>query len=129
MKKEITTTSLSGGKFIFNRLSEELADNVTAIHPVSAPETTLPCITYRRNNFSAVGAKTGRSADTVKVEVVCHDATHTGSINLAERVRHALEGVSGFVDGVNVRSCVLADSSEDRSADAYLQKLFFEIKC
>jgi len=67
-------------------------------------------------------------SDTTGIEVICYTDTYEESVTLAEAVRHALDGVSGEIDDLRMRSCYLTDNEEYWQDDAYCQRLIFTVK-
>lgn len=133
MEEEIDErTSLSAGLVIYDALKESPAASgmVTKIFPVAADEAILPYVAYRRKSTQQVcvkGHQTG--AETAIYEVACFAATYEDSVTLAEYARYAIEASKGTaLDGLNVRSVVMADSSESWQDDAYVQTMVFELK-
>ena len=122
-------TSLSTGSIVYDLLSRdaEVSARATKIYPVVADEARLPYIVYRRSRLEHAPAKPW-GADTVQVDVLCYAAAYSESVELAEAVRAALDYQKGEAGGIRMRSCTLADSSEDWTGVAYLQVLNFNIK-
>lgn len=127
---DVTKTSLSAGEILRSvlLLSEDLAELTKKIYPVATATADLPYITYRRTGMESQAVKGKPYNDTVAVEVCCYAATYGHSVELAERVRAALDGVSAQSDTLRMRSCALIDSEEDWEADAYVQRLVFEMR-
>jgi hypothetical protein len=81
-----------------------------------------------RTSFEQANIKASTGADTVGVEVNCFASTYEASIELAEAVRTALDHKKGWLEGLIVRSCSLADASEGFQDGAFVQNLVFAIK-
>lgn len=125
-------TSINAGAFIREILSQDegVSNFTDRIFPISVDEATLPYISYRRSKMQQVPTKHGSpGADTVEVEVNCFAKTYGDSVELAEAVRKALDGVQSTLDdGLHMRSCYLSDGSEDWQDDAFVQQLVFTIR-
>lgn len=123
-------TSLSAGLIINDILSndEAVSSIATDVFPIVSDEAKLPYVSYRRINYDQDPAKSNYGSDTIQVEVDCYAEKYAQSVELAEAVRAALDGVQKGVDDVTMRSCFLSSSSEDWENDAFVQSLIFTIK-
>ena len=122
-------TSLSAGLIVYDMLtgSEEVMSRTNKVYPVVVDEAKLPYIAYNRSKLEH-SPSSGGGADTVQIEVRCYTAQYAEGVDLAEAVRAALDYQKGEKDGLRMRSCTLADSSEGWEDDAYVQELTFSIK-
>lgn len=120
---------LSAGKILRAILLED--EGVCAItrkiFPVVLDSATLPYIFYRRTALLPVPNSNG-SADTAQIELLCCAESYEQSLELAEAVRAALNGVQGRLDGMTMRSCWLSDSEETLDGDAFAQSLIFTVR-
>ena len=125
-------TSLSAGAVIRSLLlaDEAVAACTRKVFPVSIDTSAeLPYVLYRRAALEQQPQKSGQPGDdTVVMEVDCLAATYTGSVELAEAVRSALDFVRGEAAGLRLRACRLTDSEETWEDDAYVQRLVFNVK-
>lgn len=123
-------TSLSAGEIIGSVLAEnkEVTALAKRIYPVVSEPGNLPYIVYRRAGMEQQPVKRRPGSDTISVEVLCCAAAYAQSIELAEAVRGALDGVQILAEGLTMRSCLLADSEESWQNDAFVQQLIFAIK-
>ena len=124
-------TSLSAGMVVHSLLTGDPAVMRLAgrVFPVVVDKAELPYVVYRRASLQHDPTKAGMpGADTVRIEVFCYARGYTESVELAEAVRVALDYQRGGPDGLQMRSCVLADSSEGWEGDAFVQELVFSIK-
>ena len=136
MAANYAKTCLGAGETIRAVLTEDdgVGSRVRGIYPIAADNTELPYITFRRTGheqrpgYKQTPVKGRPGSDTVHIEVVCRAATYLESVDIAEAVRAALDGVQAEHGGLPIRSCTMVDSSEDREADAYIQLLVFECK-
>lgn len=123
---------LSAGEIIRKILSQDEAVKAlgtTKVYPLVVSEAVLPYVVYYRTGMSRTAVKGLAGADTVAMDVMCFAADYTASVELAEAVREALDGVNyADDDGYVMRSCQLVDSSESYNGEAYVQTLSFEIK-
>lgn len=124
-------TSLSAGLIVRDILAKAgiLGTGASKIFPVAVDQAELPYIVYRRNGLEQNPTKTGYpGADTAKIEVLCCTKTYTEGIELAEKVREALDMRRATSGGIVMRACMLTDSNEYFDSDAYVQSLTFNIK-
>lgn len=122
-------TSLSAGIIIYDMLTSnaEVMARANKVYPVVVDNAQLPYIAYNRSKMEVAPAK-GVGADTVQIDVRCYTAQYAEGVELAEAVRAALDFKQGEKDGLTMRSCTLADSSEGWEDDAYVQELNFSVK-
>ena len=99
----------------------------TDVFPVYRDRALLPYVYYHRASLTTAQTS-GKPADTVAMELVCCAATYEQSVLLAEAVRSALDGMQAEAAGLRLRSCYLADAEELWEADAYVQRLIFNVK-
>lgn len=119
-------TSLSIGKIIKAQLNDIIPDKV---FPLIAPaKTQYPFIIYRRSGISVYGSKDGIYEDGPTVEIIVASLSYEDSINLAEKIRIALENKQGTVNGIRITGIDLIGADESYLSDAYIQKLTFQIK-
>lgn len=124
-------TSLSAGAIIREILlnDEEVKKRINKIFPIITDKAELPYILYRRTALQHNPTKAGQpGADTITMDVLCYTAEYAPGLELAEAVRGALDYATGEKDGLKMRSCVLTDSTEGFTDDAFVQSLTFNIK-
>lgn len=134
MDSQQVKTSLSAGLLIRDVLTQNsgvgaLTNRVFPV--VSEADATLPYIQYRRVGFTEETSKANarlQGAETSIIEVNCFAGTYAGSVDLAERVRNALDCTQHSSNGLFARSIVLTDAEEAWEDDAYIQVLTFQIK-
>lgn len=106
---------------------EVISSLVTRVFPIVADTAELPYIVYRRSSGEMRAHKSGVTARSVNtLEVFCYASNYAEGVTLAEAVRAALDGVK-ITDSEITLDSRLADSSEDFTADAFVQQLFFTI--
>ena len=83
--------------------------------PIAAREETVyPFLIYTRRSVEASGAtKDGSGYDDVDVVVTVLSDNYQESIEIAERVRHALDGTEGGYGGSIVDECWMTEAVED----------------
>lgn len=125
-----TKSSLSAGSLVRAVLlsTPEVSQRVNKIFPVISEVADLPYISYRRAGMETQPVKGHRGADAIDFEVTIFTAKYAEGIDLAEAIRHTLDGKTASYDGLTMRSCDLIDSVEDWQNDAYIQQLKFRIK-
>lgn len=124
-------TSLQAGKVVRALLlgNDAFKAITKKVYPVSTDEARLPYVVYRRAKMNYKPVKVYAGAESVEVEVVCYAATYNESIELAEAVRGALEvGTPTDAGGMLLRGSTLVDGDESWEADAYAQRLVFEMR-
>jgi len=97
------------GKAVYGILSSTSAvtDIVgTNIFPeIAEQETATPFIVYQLQGVSPEDTHDGPSKlDEVRMEIICFSDSYNGAADLADKVRGALDRVSGTYNGVNVES-------------------------
>ncbi|MCR5841957.1 MAG: hypothetical protein K6G86_07760 [Bacteroidales bacterium] len=136
-------TSLSAGLLIREILSQSSRVSAVSnkVYPiVSEADSKLPYICYRRAGLKVNPVKTAPGADSAIVEVLCYAQTYKHSVQMAEAVREALDGVQAEIDLdddggqeenggaiLAARSITLSDAGEGWADDAYFQSLTFVI--
>lgn len=124
---------LSVGTAIYEVLNDKLKGKVTKVFPIAADEATLPYVCYHRDGLEAVPYKDFGNYNppfAAKVTVDCYASSYKESIQLAEAVRKALDGMYITTsEGLTVRSCWLQDALETWADDAFVQSLVFQLKC
>lgn len=95
------------------------------IFPIIADQgTAYPFITYRRNGSGNDSNKDSIYEDTTTVELVIASVSYQESMDIAVKVREALE--KKRYD--NIKDIRLVDASEDYVSEAFIQNLVFTIK-
>lgn len=97
-------------------------------YPIIAPEKAVcPYIVYRRAGVGTTPTKLQGHADSASIEVMCCGKTYAQSVELAEAVREALDGIQAISDDgtISMRSCLLSDAKEEWDSDTYIQTLTF----
>jgi hypothetical protein len=97
------------GKAVYGILSSTTAvtDIVsTNIFPeIAEQETATPFIVYQLQGVAPEDTHDGPSKlDEVRMEIICFSDSYNGAADLADKVRGALDRVSGTYNGVNVES-------------------------
>lgn len=126
---ESKRTALSAGIIIRDILANNADVKVNKVYPIVTDCAVLPYIVYRRIALRNNPVKKGLyGADTAQIEVLCLHSDYSGSVELAEAVRGALEYAQYEKDGLAMRGCTLEDSEELWQDDAYIQRLVFNVK-
>lgn len=128
------------GKYIYKILSEDenLAKFVSKekIFPLMAkvqinPETgseediSFPFVVYSRESFVPRYTKNFLTENDAKFSFVCVSDEYVNSLELANALRHALEGKSIKNENLSTDKIKLDSVDEDIVEDAYIQKLTF----
>lgn len=112
---------MSVGKFIYSVLKNDVAvgplllsGSVYKIHPLTgyieeqAPFVTYQTITQTANNTKAVPS----TVDTLRVQVNIIHNTYDDVVDLARKVRTALDYKLGTFEGVQVQYCAFQTSND-----------------
>jgi|LakMenEpi03Aug12_release.lakeMendotaPanAssembly.Ray.scaffolds.fasta_scaffold1438389_2 hypothetical protein len=118
------------GKAIYGKLSATTAVTAitsTRIYPdMATQDATYPFIVYSVADTAPTDIKDGVSPlDIVSVGLMIYADSYAVAIDLAEKVRTALDRMSGTYDGVNVQSCKFNGQS---SGSMHLDKHIFIVE-
>ena len=118
------------GKALYSKLSSTTAVTAlvsTRIFPESATQdATYPFIVYSVTDTEPTDIKDGVSPlDVVSVALMIYAESYAVAIDIAEKVRTALDRMTGTYDGVNVQSCKFNGQS---SGDMHLDKHIFVVE-
>ena len=118
------------GKAIYGKLSATSAVTAitsTRIYPEMATQgATYPFIVYSVTDTAPTDIKDGVSPlDVVSVSVMMYAESYAVALDLAEKVRAALDRMTGIYDGVNVQSAKFSGQS---SGDMHLDKHIFVVE-
>lgn len=128
MDDERKKTALSAGIIIRDILANSESVRTDKIYPVVSDNATAPYIVYRRISAQNVPTRAANGADAVTVEILCMDSDYSGSVELAEAVRAALEYAKLEKEGLVMRGCTLEDSEEFWQDDTFIQRLIFRVR-
>jgi hypothetical protein len=119
-------SSLSAGLIVRHLLTNDEDVQVITRHifPVIVDEATLPYVVYRRADLEAAPNSNG-AADVLTFEIACYAASYAESVELAEAVRHALDGTQIVAGDLTLRACRIASAEELYDGDAYAQLLTY----
>lgn len=122
-------TSISAGLVIYQALmeDEEVSKMATKIFPVAVDEAKLPYIVFRNTGLE-VTPTTGKSADSLMVEIIALGEIYEEAVELAEKIRAALDYHTFRSADLHLRSCVLVDVEDFYEDDAYGVSLTFKLK-
>lgn len=118
---------ISAGVVISALLKEALDCDIIPV-VLSVGSVKLPCAVYRVSGLENNPAKGVRGSDMALVEIACMGSRYSEAVELAERVRAALENRQSEVKGLNMRSCVLADIDNTWADDSYEVLLTFAVR-
>ena len=130
-------TSLSAGLIVYDILNnnEAVQAIATRVFPVIIQDdepVELPYVCYHRQRMEQTPIKgAGRVNDTVCIVVDCYGKDYAQSIELAEAVRTALDGLYEFhtTEGITLRMSTLIDAEDFADEDGnFVQELTFNIK-
>lgn len=120
--------SFNIGKAVCNILLKELADKVNdRIYPLIADETTeFPFIVYQRSGFNPQNTK-DNSDENVVIDLVIAAESYAESIDIAIRVREALEHKRGTFSNIYIEDIIIEDASEDYIDNTFLQSITIRV--
>lgn len=111
---------------------EELTTLIPAnkIFPLLAnPDTTFPFIVYSRNNLTPVYTKDMLTDNIANFTIIVVSDDYVESLEIANAVRHALEGYRYKDAIINIYPIRLQSITEETMDDAYLQRMNFTLRC
>ena len=119
--------SLNIGKAISTILQTSI-DIDKKIYPLIADEgTTFPFIIYKRTGLTPESTKDNTN-ENVSVEINIASSNYSESIDLAIKVRKALEHKKGTYSDIAIEDIVIDDATEDYIEDTFIQTLTFKIE-
>lgn len=119
--------SLNIGKAIYTILQTSI-DIDKKIYPLIADEgTTYPFIIYKRTGLTPESTKDNTN-ENVSVEINIASSNYSESIDLAIKVRKALEHKKGTYSDIAIEDIVIDDATEDYIEDTFIQTLTFKIE-
>ena len=104
-------------------LSEMIGNRVFPI--VSKEGTQYPFVVYRRNSVTPTYCKDGLASETASVDIVIASNTYTNSIEVADRVRAAIDKRACVFQDTTVSNIEMTTAEEDFVDDTYIQTLNF----
>ena len=104
-------------------LSEMIGNRVFPI--VSKEGTQYPFVVYRRNSVTSTYCKDGLASETASVDIVIASNTYTNSIEVADRVRAAIDKRACVFQDTTVSNIEMTTAEEDFVDDTYIQTLNF----
>ena len=104
-------------------LSEMIGSRVFPI--VSKEGTQYPFVVYRRNSVTPTYCKDGLASETASVDIVIASNTYTNSIEVADRVRAAIDKRACVFQDTTVSNIEMTTAEEDFVDDTYIQTLNF----
>lgn len=118
------------GKAIYGKLSVTTAVTAitsTRIYPdMATQDATYPFIVYSVTDTAPTDIKDGVSPlDVVSVSVMMYAESYAVALDLSEKVRAALDRMTGIYDGVNVQSAKFNGQS---SGNMHLDKHIFVVE-
>ena len=119
--------SLNIGKAIYTILQTSI-DIDKKIYPLIADEgTTFPFIIYKRTGLTPESTKDNTN-ENVSVEINIASSNYSESIDLAIKVRKALEHKKGTYSDIAIEDIFIDDATEDYIEDTFIQTLTFKIE-
>ncbi len=119
--------SLNIGKAIYTILQTSI-DIDKKIYPLIADEgTTFPFIIYKRTGLTPESTKDNTN-ENVSVEINIASSNYSESVDLAIKVRKALEHKKGTYSDIVIEDIVIDDATEDYIEDTFIQTLTFKIE-
>jgi len=102
---------------VFNWLSSHAETQPvfgSRVFPILAPQNTpYPLVVFRRANSQSPASMSGTvERPVVSLEVKVYERTYTGALDAAEKVRTALNGFRGSLNGCTVQRCTFLTESD-----------------
>lgn len=88
-------------------------------------DTTFPFITYTRNNLIPEYTKDMLSGNKAMFTILVVSDNYTQSLDIANAVRHSLEGYKYTDQNIKIYPIRLDSITEDTYDDAYIQRMTF----
>ena len=125
--------TILAGKYIRKFLieNEELSAMIDTkkIFPLIAnADTTFPFIVYSRNNITPLYTKDYLTDNTVVFTIIVVSDEYVQSLELANAVRHSLEGYRYTDEVISIAPIKLQSIIEETIEDAYIQRMTFIFK-
>lgn len=122
--------TILAGKYLRKILieNEELGKLIDSnkIFPLLAnADTTFPFITYSRTNLAPIYTKDMLTDNIVSFTVVVVSDEYVQSLDIANAVRHSLEGYRYKDEMINIYPIKLQSIIEETLEDAYIQRMVF----
>lgn len=121
---KFNTRNMNVGKAINAMLTTVLPS-----YPIIAEQgANFPFSTYRRLGYQAKNSKDVYNyEETITIEVNIAATTYSESVELAQRVKDALEHNRGTCENLRINDITMIDSTEDWVNEAYIQSMRFNI--
>ena len=122
--------TILAGKYIRQIMidNQELMELIAAnkIFPLIAnPDTTFPFIVYSRTNLIPTYTKDLLTDNLVSFVVIVVSDNYVQSLNIANAVRHSLEGYRYQDNDIKIYPIKFDSITEETMEDAYIQRLSF----
>lgn len=122
------------GKYVRQFMIEnrELTDLVPAekIFPLLAnADTTFPFIVYSRDSLLPTYTKDYLTNNTASITIIVVSDEYVESLEIANAVRHALEGYRYKDSTIDIHPIRLQSLTEETMDDAYIQRMQFTLQC
>ena len=96
------------------------------IYPLGTKvETALPFVVYERNTVTPTYSKDGMASARSYCSILCAGETFQSSLDLANAVIDALDGVTASYDGFDVTRAAVSSAGENYVQGAYIQEVEF----
>ena len=122
--------SILCGKYLRRFLTENvelsaLIDTKKIFPLLANPDTTFPFIVYSRINLIPIYTKDLLSDNQVSFEIIVVSDKYNESLEIANAVRHSLEGYRFRDEYINIYPIKLESIYEETQEDAYIQRMTF----
>lgn len=121
--------TLNIGKYIVSRLADPNSGITCKTYPLVADnDAKYPFIVYRRMDLRSSTCKDGVYEDDVMIEIIIVSDKYSVGIDIAQKVRKALEKQKVEFDDMTVKDGNIALATEEYSNNAYVQRMQFTFK-
>lgn len=122
--------SILCGKYLRRFLTENvelsaLIDTKKIFPLLANPDTTFPFIVYSRINLIPIYTKDLLSDNQVSFAIIVVSDKYNESLEIANAVRHSLEGYRFRDEYINIYPIKLESIYEETQEDAYIQRMTF----
>ena len=92
---------------------------------IANADTTFPFIVYQRSSLMPIYTKDILTENQVSMTIIVVSDEYIQSLELANAVRHALEGHRYNDEDISISTMKMESVSEETLDDAYIQRMIF----
>lgn len=124
--ERLRTISLDIGLALKDILEE---DGIRKVYPVVADvDIQGEFVVYRRAGMILNNTKDiYNDEEVVEMEFIAVGSSYAKALNLAKRIKNALEGYRGLSENIPISNIIMNDASEDYVSESFLQIMTFSV--